>query len=46
MSESIIGKVGVDVYPDTSKFRAALKGQLESIEKGLGDILVEIEADT
>lgn len=45
MSESIIGKVGVNVYPNTKSFRAKLKEDLETIERSIDEVNVDLEAD-
>lgn len=45
MSDNIIGKVSVDVYPNTKGFRQQLQAQLESIEKSLNDLAVGMELD-
>lgn len=45
MSDSIIGKVGVDVYPNTKNFRKKLQADLEAVERSLNDIKADLDLD-
>lgn len=43
--KNIIGRLAVEVFPDTKKFRKLLKAQMEAIEHRQDPIRVEAEVD-